>query len=72
MEKERERERERESEREIQKETDKERGVRQEGGDDHATQWSSKASLGLHLRVLRDQICNTQDPKVNCVRQVDF
>ena len=37
----------------------------------HATRWTTKASLGPELGVLRDQICTTQGPKVNCVRQVD-
>ena len=30
------------------------------------------ASFPLNLRVLRDQICTTCGPKVNCVIQVDF
>ena len=33
----------------------------------------SDVSQVLHsFWVLRDQICNAYDPKVNCVRQVDF
>jgi len=36
------------------------------------TRWSTKVSLGPDSGVLRDQICTTQGPKVNCVRHVDF
>ena len=37
-----------------------------------STRWSTRASLGPDSGVSRNQICTNQDPKVNCVRQVDY
>ena len=36
------------------------------------TRWSTRVLLTPDYGELHDQICTTQDPKVNCVRQVDF
>ena len=37
-----------------------------------ATRWSTGVSFTLQSRVLRDQICTKQAPKVNCGMQLDF
>ena len=34
--------------------------------------WSKMVAFLLTSRVLRDQMCTKQGPKVNCVRRVDF
>ena len=36
------------------------------------TRWSSRVSPPLNFRALRDQICTTFGPKVNCASQIDF
>jgi hypothetical protein len=37
-----------------------------------STRWSSRVSLTPASEVLRDQICTTSGPKINCAMQVDF
>ena len=37
-----------------------------------AARWSSRVPLIPDSGVLRDPICTTHGPKLNCVRQVDF
>ena len=38
----------------------------------HTTRWSSRLSSPQNFRVLRDQICTTKGPAINCVMKVDF
>jgi len=40
--------------------------------DDLTTRWTTKVSAPLNLRVLRDQVCTTKGPRINCARQVDL